>query len=79
VEVRSPSTWHVDLGRKRQIYERHGVRELWLVDPPAQSVLVFRRSGGSASFDITTEIGVDETLTSPLLTGFTVPITTVFG
>lgn len=79
VEVRSPSTWHVDLGRKRQIYERDGVRELWLVDPPAKTVLVFRRSEGSASFDVTTEIGAGETLTSPLLPGFAVPVTGVFG
>lgn len=79
VEVRSPSTWHVDVGRKRQIYEREGVRELWLVDPPAMTVLVFRRSEGSASFDVTTEIGADETLTSPLLPGFAVPVTAVFG
>lgn len=79
VEVRSPSTWHVDLGRKRQIYERNGVRELWLVDPPAQTVLVFRRSEGSTSFDVTTEIGVDGTLTSPLLPGFAVPVANVFG
>jgi len=32
VEVRSPSTWRYDIGTKRASYERHGVRELWLVD-----------------------------------------------
>ena len=31
VEVRSPSTWHRDIGVKRDLYARHGVRELWLV------------------------------------------------
>src|ERR1044072_2302019 len=30
VEVRSPSTWRYDIGRKKQQYERHGVGELWL-------------------------------------------------
>lgn len=79
VEVRSPSTWHRDIGHKREIYERDGVRELWLVDPPARTVLVFRRSEGSTTFDVTTEIGDDETLTSPLLPGFAVAVAELFG
>lgn len=78
VEVRSPSTWHRDVGRKKQIYERDGVRELWLVDPPARTVLVFRRSEGSATFDVTAEVGDDETLTSPLLPGFEAAVAELF-
>ena len=42
VEVRSPSTWRLDIGPKKVGYEACGVRELWLVD--FTSVLVFRRS-----------------------------------
>ncbi|MEV4420910.1 Uma2 family endonuclease [Patulibacter sp. NPDC049589] len=79
VEVRSPSTWHVDVGRKRGLYERHGVRELWLVDPPAGAVLVFRRSAGSETFDATTEIGGDAELTSPLLPAFAVTAARLFA
>lgn len=32
LELGSPSTWREDLGRKRGIYERLGVREYWLFD-----------------------------------------------
>lgn len=32
IEVRSPGTWHLDIGRKRTVYEEVGVAELWLVD-----------------------------------------------
>lgn len=78
VEVRSPSTWHRDVGRKKQIYERDGVRELWLVDPPARTVLVFCRSAGSATFDVTAEVGEDAMLTSPLLPGFAAPVAELF-
>lgn len=78
-EVRSPSTWHVDVGRKRQIYERDGVQELWLVDPPTRSVLVFRRSEGSTTFDVTTEVGEDAELTSPLLPDFSASVAELFG
>ena len=33
LEVASPSTWREDLGRKRSIYARLGVREYWQYDP----------------------------------------------
>lgn len=79
VEVRSPSTWHRDVGRKKEHYERDGVRELWLVDPFARTVRVHRRSAGSATFDVTAEVGGDETLTSPLLPGFTVSVADLFA
>jgi Uma2 family endonuclease len=32
-EVSSPSTKHVDTGRKRVLYERFGVSEYWMADP----------------------------------------------
>jgi len=80
IEVRSPSTWHIDVGRKRQIYEREGVRELWLVDPPARSVLVFRRTAAhAASFDDAAEVSAGEQLTSPLLPGFSADVAELFG
>src|SRR3954449_9571408 len=70
VEVRSPSTWRYDIGRKRELYERHGVRELWLVDTSSRSMLVYRRSSTGVGFDIAREVGDADTLTSPLLAGF---------
>lgn len=41
VEILSPSTAKLDKGSKRKIYARHGVRELWLVDPETQSIQVY--------------------------------------
>lgn len=79
VEVRSPSTWAVDVGRKRAIYEREGVPELWLVDPFSCTVLVFARTAPIApTFDRVREVGCDETLTSPLLPGFGVTVAAIF-
>jgi Uma2 family endonuclease len=73
VEVRSPSTWRHDIGRKKSGYEAAGVRELWLVD--FTSVLVFRRSDPKRpDFDVTLELTQGETLTSPLLPGFALPL-----
>ena len=73
IEIRSPSTWRHDIGRKKSGYEAAGVRELWLVD--FTSVLVFRRSAPQQpDFDITLELTPEESLTSPLLPGFALPL-----
>ncbi len=43
-EVLSPSTKEYDLTEKRAIYGREGVGHLWLVDPEARTLEVFRRT-----------------------------------
>jgi len=79
IEVRSPSTWAVDVGRKRRVYEREGVLELWLVDPLSRTVLVFARSSERADeFDEARDLGPDDALASPLLPGFRLPVADVF-
>lgn len=69
VEVRSPSTWRYDVGRKKSIYEVGGLPELWLVD--YKTVLVYRRSKPAGpSFDVALELVHGDRLTSPQLPGF---------
>ena len=77
VEVRSPSTWHRDIGVKRDLYARHGVRELWLVDGMAASVIVCRLH--AAELGILGELGPGEALESPLLPGFTLTLEALFA
>lgn len=79
VEVRSPSTWRFNIGRKKDNYESHGLQELWLVDTAADVVFVFRRSRPDAPrFDVSLDFTPDETLTSPLLPGFELPVADIF-
>ncbi|HUN30850.1 MAG TPA: Uma2 family endonuclease [Trebonia sp.] len=49
VEVRSPSTALIDLGRKKAAYERFGVPSYWVVnpDPPGPEITVFELRGGT--------------------------------
>ena len=49
VEILSPSTRPRDERLKRDLYERMGVEEYWLVDPEQESVTIYRRGGGQAS------------------------------
>src|SRR5204863_4418468 len=45
VEVLSPSNRGLDLMTKRKDYEKFGVGEYWVFDPPAGEVRAFRRMG----------------------------------
>jgi Uma2 family endonuclease len=80
VEVRSASTWHRDVGIKRTLYEQHGARELWLIDPATQTVVVHSRSiPDAASFDTSIELGPNDQLTSPLLPDFSADVAELFA
>lgn len=79
VEVRSPSTWRFDIGVKKATYERAGLPALWLVDTPADTVLVYRRSSTSVpTFDVALELGLGDQLTSPLLEGLCIDVAELF-
>src|SRR4030066_1634342 len=45
VEILSPSTSKRDMGIKKKLYARHGVREYWIVDPKRETFDVFRLKG----------------------------------
>jgi len=80
VEIRSPSTWRYDVGRKRSVYEERRLGELWLVDGTSRTVLVFRRGAPtSPDFDVALELSEGEALTSPQLPGFALPLAELFA
>ncbi len=80
VEVRSPSTWRLDIGPKKGLYEAKGLPELWLVDTAADTVLVFRRSTTDApGFDVALELGRGKELASPQLLGFSLFLDELFA
>jgi Uma2 family endonuclease len=80
VEVRSPSTWRHDRGRKRDLYEARGVAELWLIDHLTGTVEVHRRSSpGAPAFDERHILRAGDVLTTPLLPGLELDLTTLFG
>jgi len=54
------------------LYSRRGVDEYWIVDWQQHQVQVFRRGG--ANLELAATLGDDDTLTSPLLPGFSMRV-----
>ena len=69
VEILSPSTAERDRVVKSDLYAQHGVHEYWIVDPDARTITVFLLNGGA--FEEVDTYSEGETLTSPMLAGFT--------
>jgi len=77
IEVSSPSTRQDDLGRKLDLYARHGVAEYWFVDLEAGRIEV-RALQGSAYAEPET-YGRSDTLRSRVLEGFTAAVDDLLG
>ena len=65
-----------DLVRKRQIYAEAGVREYWLIDPRNDTVTQLELRDGE--YVERAALGADDTLTTPLLPGLSIPLADVF-
>lgn len=79
VEVLSPSTRRRDVGIKRQLFDRQGVREYWVVDPKGLCVSIFRRADdGSFPIVATVDAAGNGQLTTPLLPDFQLSLRDLF-
>jgi Uma2 family endonuclease len=79
VEVLSPGTRKRDLTIKRQLFDREGVHEYWIVDPDRHSVTVYRRADDrSFPLAVTLEAKGADTLTTPLLPGWELQLSHFF-
>lgn len=79
VEILSKGTRKRDLTIKRQLFDREGVREYWIVDPDGNSVAVHRRAA-DGSFPLATTLSAKnaETLTTALLPGWELQLEWLF-
>jgi Uma2 family endonuclease len=77
IEILSPSTRPRDERLKRDLYERMGVEEYWLVDPDRNAVTIYRKQGASFLPPETFDTGA--IVSTPLLPGFELPLAPVFS
>ena len=76
IEILSPGSVQLDRVKKRELYARHGVPEDWIVSPGERTVEIRRLQGEQSELVHVYEEG--ETLSSPLLTGFSCAVKDVF-
>jgi len=79
VEILSPGTRKTDEVTKRKRYEHFGVLEYWVVDPELDAIKVYRRVDDRfvRIAELSAEAG--DSLTTPLLPGFSVTLTETFA
>ncbi len=53
IEILSPSTSARDRVDKRDLYQRHGVREYWVLDTETAQLAIFRRGETSSNYEDT--------------------------
>ena len=76
IEIKSPGAPHVDTKRKKDIYERFGVREYWIVDAPDKKVEVYILKGGGYTLQgIYTD---QDSINCKTIKGLSVNLTEVF-
>lgn len=76
VEILSPKTAKLDTGVKREVYARSGVEEMWIVDPAARKLSVYRFSEAIDAPVATSRI--KQKFASPLFPGLKIDLSRVF-
>ncbi len=76
-EVISPESRRRDRIDKRDLYEQHGVKEYWLIDPEAETVEVLHLESGA--YKLIGRWRPGEQAKSRLLKDFTVSVSALFG
>jgi Uma2 family endonuclease len=79
IEIFSPSTRKTDEVIKRNLYQRYGVSEYWVVDPELETIKIYRRVDDA--FVRVAELSVEhaDMLTTPLLPEFSMRLADVFA
>jgi len=78
VEILSPGELNKQRDKevKRKLYSQHGVQEYWIVSWQLKTVAVYRRT--DTQLQLVSTLLPNEMLTSPLLPGFSIPVTQIF-
>lgn len=78
VEILSEKSRRYDERTKKQLYEKFGVREYWILDSDLEKVKVYRQGlkGYGAAVELAAENG--DQLTSPLFPGLAIEVAEIF-
>lgn len=77
IEILSPATGYYDLIEKKEIYEKFGVREYWIVDPKKQWVEIYINEGNK--FTLNQHVDKKGMLASLVLERFQISLENIFA
>ena len=78
VEISSPATASKDLTKKFNLYEKHGVREYWIVHPEEKTVMVFSL-GKDKLYGRPKNYSANDKIKVGVLKGLTIDLNDVFA
>jgi len=77
VEILSPSTSYKDQTEKLLLYEKHGVKEYWIVNPDAKYVMIYRLEG--VKYAKPEYLSENDTLESRALEGLMIDLSEIWA
>ena len=77
IEIISPSSGYYDMVKKKDLYEKFGVKEYWLVDPKKKWIEIYVNEEGK--FKLLQRQENKGVLASKILRGFQIPFATIFN
>ena len=79
IEVLSPSTIHKDQHLKLLLYQTHGVREYWMVDPETERVMVHRLDEALLRYTMPQMYDRTDTVVSAVFPELNIVLEDIFG
>lgn len=76
IEILFPSTAYYDLCHKKSTFEKHGVKEYWIIDPMEKSVEIYNNI--NAEFVLSDRKSEKGSLASKIVNGFAFDIEDIF-
>jgi len=77
IEIISPATGYYDLSGKKDLYEKFGVQEYWIVDPMKQRIDIYLNF--EHKFELHQRLEKKGIVKSNILKGFEIDLETIFG
>ncbi|MBP7585736.1 MAG: Uma2 family endonuclease [Spirochaetes bacterium] len=77
VEILSPATAAKDMREKLSLFERHGVREYWIIQPTEETLMVFI-PGGDGKYSKPQVYSKQDTVSVKILRGLRIRLAEVF-
>ena len=76
IEITSPATGYYDFSGKKDLYEKFGVQEYWIVDPMKHRVEIYYHSG--QKFELSQRLEKEGQITSHVLKGLQINLKNIF-